>query len=187
MPENDMTSDLQQAKVADSGSKGRARFSRRGSAMIEFTLLGIPGLFLCMSVIMSGIDMWQFFTLSYAVAQTTRYASVHGATCAGTNTCTITRAQVAAYFESQALSLVTASTVLIITDGSGTITCNPVTSCPSGSTTFPATTNNAVGSNITLTATYPISNPLFMFWPGAGRVNPTTYTVGASSTQEILY
>ncbi len=161
--------------------------SRRGSTMIEFTLLGIPGLFICISVVMSGIDMWQFFTLSYAAAETTRFVSVHGATCGSPNSCLITRAQVAAYFESQALALNAASTVLKMTDGSGTITCNPVTSCPSSSTTFPATTNNAVGSNIVLIATYPISNPLFMFWPGAGRVNPATYTLGASSTQEILY
>ena len=162
--------------------------SRRGSTMIEFTLLGIPGLFICISVVMSGIDMWQFFTLSYAAAETARFASVHGATCAPpTNTCQITRAQVAAYFENQALALNTATTVLTMTDGSGAITCNPITSCPSDTTKFPAITNNAVGSNITVTATYPISNPLFMFWPGAGRVNPGTFTLGASSTQELLY
>jgi hypothetical protein len=141
-----------------------------------------------MSVVMSGIDMWQFFTLSYAAAQTARFASVHGATCAPpTNTCLITRAQVAAYFESQALALSAASTTLSMTDGSGTITCTPVTSCPSDTTKFPATTNNAVGSNLSVTVTYPISNPIFMFWPGAGQVNPATFNVGATSTQEILY
>lgn len=185
-----MKSDLQQAKSA--GCTGRRRRgSRRGATVIEFTLLGVPGLLLCMSIVMSGIDMWQFFTLSYAVAQTARFAAVHGATCAQTapttNSCLITRAQVAAYFETQALALSTASTVLTMTDGSGAITCNPVTSCPSDTTNFPATTNNAVGSNISINATYPISNPVFIFWPGAGKVSPSTYTVGATAAQEILY
>jgi Flp pilus assembly protein TadG len=185
---NKMKSDPRQPKNPYSIPKARGGSrSRRGATMIEFTLLGIPGLFLCMSVLMTGIDMWQFFTLSYAAAQTARFASVHGATCGTPNSCTITRAQVASYFQSQALALNTAVTVLTMTDGSGTITCNPVTSCPSSSTTFPATTNNAVGSNISINATYPISNPLFMYWPGAGRVNPATYTLGATSTQEILY
>ena len=195
MPENNTRSGLPFAQGAGSTGRGPAGTrSRRGSTMVEFTLLGIPGLFICMSVLMTGIDMWQFFTLSYAVAQTARFASVHGATCAQTvptvNTCLITRAQVAAYFESQALALSPASTVLTMTDGSGTITCNPVTACPSSSSDFPATTNNAVGSNIAVTATYPISNPLFMFWPGphAGSgVSAATYTLGAGSTQEILY
>ena len=163
--------------------------------MVEFTLLGIPGLFLCMSVLMTGIDMWQFFTLSYAVTETARFASVHGATCAQStptvNTCTVTRAQVAAYFESQALALSPASTVLTLDDGSApAVTCNPVTSCPSSSSIFPAATYNSVGTNITVKATYPISNPLFMFWPGpsAGHgVSSGTYTLGAGSTQEILY
>jgi Flp pilus assembly protein TadG len=183
-----------QAKSAGSTGRERPRIrSRRGSTMVEFTLLGIPGLFVCMSVLMTGIDMWQFFTLSYAVTQTARFASVHGATCGQTtpiaNTCLVTRAQVAAYFESQALALSPSSTVLKMTDGSGTITCNPVTSCPSGSSDFPATTNNAVGTNIAVTASYPISNPLFMFWPtGAGTgVHAATYTLSAGSTQEILY
>jgi hypothetical protein len=141
-----------------------------------------------MSVVSGGIDMWQFFTLSYATAQTARFASLHGATCsANSNTCTITRAAVATYFESQALALSTSSTVMRITDGSGTVTCNPVTSCPSATSQFPAASHNAVGSNITVSATYPLSNPIFMFWPGAGEVNPATFTVGATSTQEILF
>ena len=162
--------------------------SRRGATTLEFTLLGIPGLFLCMSVIMTGIDMWQFFTLSYAVSETARFAAVHGATCASPNTCQVTRAQVAAYFESQALALTAASTVVTLDDGSAPpFTCTPITSCPSSSSIFPAATYNTVGTNITVTATYPLSNPIFMFWPSQARINAVTHSVGASSTQEILY
>jgi len=164
------------------------RRSRRGATLIEFTLLGIPGMFLCTSVMCASINMWQFFTMSYAVEQTARYAALHGATCsANGNSCTITRASVASYFEAQAIALSAASTTLTLTDGSGTVTCNPVSSCPSGSSQFPASANNSVGSNITIAVTYPITNPIIMLWPSAGNEAGSRFTLGATSTQEILF
>jgi hypothetical protein len=132
--------------------------------------------------------MWQFFTLSYAVDQTARYASLHGATCsANGNSCTVTRAQMATYFEGQAIALNAASTTVKLTDGSGATTCNPVSSCPSGSAQFPAAGYNSVGSNITVSATYALVNPIFMFWPSGGKTAGSNFTVGATSTQEIIY
>jgi Flp pilus assembly protein TadG len=164
------------------------RRRRRGATLLEFTLLGIPAMFLCTSVLAASVDMWQFFTLSYAVAETARYASVHGATCsANSNSCTITRAQVASFFEGQSIALATANTILKLTDGSGTITCNPVTSCPSNTLQFPASGDNAVGSAIKVSATYPLTNPIFMLWPGSGHMAGASFTVGATSTQEILF
>ncbi len=161
---------------------------RRGATLIEFTLLGIPGLFVCTSVMTASVNMWQFFTMSYAVEQTTRYAALHGATCSSNgNTCTITRAQVAAFFEAQGFALSPASTTLKLTDGSGTITCNPVTSCPSSSSVFPAAGSNGVGSNITIAVTYTITNPMIMLWPAAGNRAGSHFTLGATSTQEILF
>jgi len=164
------------------------RRRRRGASLIEFTLLGIPGMFLCTSVMCASINMWQFFTMSYAVEQTTRYASMHGATCsANGNSCTITRANVASYFEAQAIALSAASTTLKLTDGSGTITCNPVSACPSGSSQFPAAADNSVGSNITISVSYTITNPIIMLWPSAGNESGSHFTLGATSTQRILF
>ncbi len=161
---------------------------RRGSTLIEFTLLGIPAIFLFTSVITCSIDMWQFFTLSYAVDETARYAALHGATCsANGNSCTVSRATVATYFETQAIALNPSSTTMKLTDSSGTITCNPVSSCPSGSSQFPAASHNSLGSNITVSATYALTNPIAMFWPGSGIVNSGSFTVGATSTQGILF
>jgi hypothetical protein len=73
-----------------------------------------------------------------------------------------------------------------MTDGSGTTTCNPVSSCNSTSTTFPSAGYNSVGSDITITATYGVKSPLAMFWP------PDVdwahdYTLGSQSRQRIMF
>ncbi len=83
-------------------------------------MLGIPAIFLFTSVMTASVDMWQFWTLSYAVNQTARYTALHGAGCsANSNSCTVTRANIATFFEGQAIALTTASTVMNLNDGSG--------------------------------------------------------------------
>src|ERR1700693_1857783 len=80
--------------------------SRAGSSLVEFTILGIPMMFITISVVAISIDMWQFQSLAYATEMTARYVSVHGATCAqGGNTCTITAGNVAAFFAANAIAL----------------------------------------------------------------------------------
>lgn len=171
-----------------------ARFSRdgrnrrRGSSLLEFTLLGIPVIFLFTSVITCSIDMWQFYTLSYATEIVSRYAGMHGATCAANgNTCTITVGTLATYFEGQSIALDPSKISLKLTDGSGTTTCNPITTCTSSSAQFPAAAYNTVGLNVTVAATYAVINPIAMFWPGSAGVNGGNFTLGATSLQEILY
>ena len=173
-------------------SKSRVR--RRGASMIEFTLVGIPAIIICTCVLTCAIDMWQFYTLSYAVDQTARYAALHGNTCSmGSNSCTITRADVATYFQNQAIALTAASTTMVVDDGSGAVTCNPVGSCPSSSSRFPAAGSNlpatttTAANTITIQATYPLINPIFMFWPGAHSVSATRFTVGATSQQPVIF
>ena len=130
------------------------------------------------------------FTLSYAVEQTARYAALHGSDCSASgNSCTILRSDVATFFKGQALALAPASTTMIINDGSGAITCNPVTACPSASSVFPSSGHNSPSTPdlITIQATYPLVNPIFMFWPGAGTTSATQFTVGATSTQQVIF
>lgn len=161
---------------------------RRGSAVLEFTLLGIPVVFLVTSVVSCSIDMWQFYTLSYAVEATARYVVVHGGSCSQNgNSCTITRGAVATFFEGQAPALDTAKVNITITDGSGSTNCNPVTSCTNSVVQFPAAANNSVGSDVTIKATYPLTNPIAMFWPGTSGMRGANFTVGATTTQRILY
>ena len=164
------------------------RNRRRGSSLLEFTMLGIPVIFLVTSVITCSVDMWQFYTLAYAVDVTARYAVVHGATCSQNgNTCTITRANMVTFFEGQSPALDTSKVNVTLTDGSGSTNCNPVTSCAASNAQFPASANNSVGSDVTIKATYPLINPIAMFWYGSGGVRAGSFTVGATSTQRILF
>lgn len=168
----------------------KSRERRRGASMIEFTLVGIPAIIICTSVLTCAIDMWQLYTLSYAVDQTARYAALHGNTCsAGTNSCTITRADVATYFRNQAIALVPSSTTMILNDGSGAVTCNPIHSCPSSASRFPSAGHNSptAPDMVTVQATYQLINPIFMFWPGASPVSATRFTVGATSRHPVVF
>lgn len=151
-------------------------------------LLGIPMLFLMTSVISMGINGWQLQSLVYATEMTARYVSVHGATCAQNgNSCTINRGQVATYFAGQGIALNAGLVNVSLTDSSGTTTCNPVNGCNNSTTQFPASTANSVGSDITIQATYAVSNPMAMFWGNSRTVNAQSYTLGAKSRQRIQF
>ncbi len=144
--------------------------------------------FVTISVVYVSLAMWQFHSLAYASEMTARYVSVHGATCAANgNTCTITVGNVATFFTSQAMALDASKVIVKMKDSSGTTTtCNPVNSCNSTSTQFPAASSNSVGSDITITATYGVKSPLAMFWP-PDIDWAHDYTLGAQSRQRIMF
>jgi Flp pilus assembly protein TadG len=164
----------------------RIRF-RTGQSLVEFTLLGIPMIFITLSVVYVSVGMWQFHSLAYASEMTARYVTVHGATCSQNgNSCTIEVGNVATFFASQAISLNAASVIVKMTDGTGMTTCNPVNSCYSNTAQFPAATANSVGSDITISATYVLRSPLAMFFPPDVVVDHD-YTVVAQSRQRIMF
>ena len=162
--------------------------SRRGSTLLEFSLVGIPQLFIVISVISAGINMWQFSSLAYASESTARYISVHGNTCSiNGNSCLITIGNAASYFKSEAPALDVSKVIVKFTDGSGTTTtCNPLSTCTSSNTTFPNTTYNGVGQDVTVKATYQLVNPIILFWPPR-EDDVGTFVVGANSRQRILF
>ena len=160
---------------------------RRGNALIEFTLLGIPLTFMTISIVAISIDMWEFHNLAFATEATARYVTLHGATCtANSNSCTITVGNVATFFIGAGMALSSGSVILKMTDGSGTTTCNPASSCTGTSTQFPNASYNAVGNDVTISATYILKNPVAIFWPPSSDP-PNDFTVGAKSRQRILF
>jgi Flp pilus assembly protein TadG len=161
------------------------RKSRRGNTLIEFSLLGIPIMLTTISIVFVSIAMWQFHCLAYASETTAAYASVHGATCAKYgNTCAVTISGMATYFATQAIALPASQVSVNFTDGSGTTSCSPLNSCASNVTQFPSSAYNGVGSDVTVTATYTLSNPIEAFWPGNG---PHNFAVSATSRQRIMF
>ena len=151
-------------------------------------MLGIPIICISLSIVMASLDMFQFHNLAWAVDSTARYISLHGAGCSQNgNSCTVTVGNIATYFEQQSLALNSGAAILKLTNNSGTVTtCNPVSSCASTSTTFPDSSNNAESDNVTVSATYILKNPFFLYWP-PDSVSGGDYTVGATSQQMIVF
>jgi Flp pilus assembly protein TadG len=161
--------------------------ARRGNALIEFTLLGIPLLFITISIISISLDMWEFHNLAYVTGVTARYITMHGATCSQSgNICTVTVGNIATYYKTLGIGLDPSVAALYLTDGSGTTTCNPVNNCLTTNTQFPSSSHNSVGSNITVKSTYVLKNPFFLYWP-PDVDKPNDFTVAATSQQMIVF
>lgn len=161
---------------------------RRGSLMLEFALVGIPTIFLTVSSIETAMAMWQYHTLEECAAAGARYVITHGADCAGS--CTLTVGNVITKIVSAGVGLdsgkLTVKLVSASTAPSGT-TYSPASNYMSNATAFPPGTDGTVGDDVTVTVTYQVTNPFVMYWPGAGRVMGSAYTLGATSRQRIIF
>jgi Flp pilus assembly protein TadG len=167
--------------------------SRRGFGVVEFTMAAIPIIFLTTSIIEMSLESWKFHSMVYAIQVADRYACQHGITCTqntgGTsaNSCTIQVETVANMISQQAPSLDPSLMNVTLTANGTTTTCNPLNSCFSTATQFPGATNNQVGFPITISATYPMHNPLPMLWFGSRGSSGSVFTLGATTTQLIVY
>src|SRR4051812_36013396 len=62
----------------------RNRERRLGQTLVEFTFVGIPIIFILISIFEVSRGMWIYHTLAYSVKVGIRYASVHGINCVNT-------------------------------------------------------------------------------------------------------
>ena len=169
---------------------GRRDNKQRGSAMIEFTLVGIPMMFILISTFEVARGMWTYQSLSYGVKEATRYASVHGQTCAtAPNACTATVAQVVQKVLDSAGGLLSTDMNVTLTSPAGSISCAPASTCVGSTpnnTVWPQAPTNGPGNNIEIDATYPFQSAISMFWPGAGSgVSVATVNFPASSREPM--
>jgi Flp pilus assembly protein TadG len=165
------------------------RNRRRGTTLIEFTLTGIPIMFLSVSVFECSLAMFEYESMANAVAIAARYAASHGATCAQSpNSCTVTIGSVANVIAGYSWIISSANMTVKFTDNSGTTTCI-LNTCQTRTAQFPSGTGNAnaVGNTITINLTHTITNPLPMYWPGAANGDDAGYTLGANSIQVIQF
>lgn len=165
------------------------RNRRRGDTLIEFTLTGIPIIFLGISIVECSIAMCEYESMSNAVTIATRYAASHGATCAANgNSCTIEIENVANLIASTAPIISPANMTVTFTDNSGSTTCT-LSTCQTNTAQFPSSTSNAnaVGNPITIKVTHKLTNPLPMYWPPHAYTDDSGYILGASSVQVIQF
>jgi len=167
----------------------RAGRNEKGSALIEFTLVGIPLLLIFISLIEICIAMWSYHTLAYAVREGARYASTKGQGCTYTgNSCSVTVANVVQQIASTGVGLIPGQLNVTLTSSAGSVTCNPVSDCYSNSATWPPSTANTPGSSISVSGYYPVQTGLvLMFFPSTGVSKLNSVTLPATSQQVIQF
>jgi len=163
----------------------------RGSNIVEFTMAGIPLIFLIYATIQLSLAMWNYHTLAYSVNEGAHYAAVRGQGCSTSgNSCGATVGTLARQIANAAIGIPSDQVSVTLTTASGqTQSCNPLNSCFSNSTAWPPATNNdnLPGKGVTVSARYQFPSALAMFWPGAGSSQFGAITLPATSTQQILF
>ena len=166
----------------------RGRRRQKGNALIEFTLVGIPLMFTLISIFEISRGMWIYHTLAYAVTEGTRYAAVHGENCsASPNSCSKAISDVAGVIQYVGVGLLPDQLNLTFTSKAGSVPCI-LKDCLSNATPWPPANANLRGMDVTISANYPFSSAIAMFWPGAGQgVVFPTFNLPATSTERIQF
>lgn len=159
---------------------------RRGNAIIEFTLVAIPLLFIQISIVEICRGMWDYHSLAQAVKAAARAAATRGAGCAGTG-CAMTVGQMAATISGYAIGMPASSLNVTLTSNAGNVTCNPLSACTASATVWPPAGGNSVGSDIIVSGSYNFSSMVMMFVPGTKGMQFSGVTFMAKSRQSILY
>ena len=160
----------------------------KGSTVVEFSLVGIPMLFLLVSIVEMARGMWTYHTLSHAVKEGTRFAMVHGENCTtAPNNCTVTLGQVAQRIRQAGVALDANLLSLTFTTPAGSTTCL-LRDCLTRPQTWPPAAGNAFGADIEISGVYPFQSAIAMFWPGAGSgVRVGSVNLPAASREKIQF
>lgn len=147
------------------------RKKQTGSALVEFTLTGIPLLFIWISIVQMSLGMWNYHTLQYAIKQAGSYVSMHGSATGycKSNNCRVEDAAniMATYAVGMQASNITMTFTPVASDHStkGTATTCALNSCETNTTAFP----NG-NPEFEIGAEYQFKNGLGMVSPGSGGV-----------------
>ncbi|HTT61778.1 MAG TPA: TadE/TadG family type IV pilus assembly protein [Bryobacteraceae bacterium] len=164
----------------------RERKGRQGNAIIEFTLVAIPLIFILISIVEICRGMWDYHSLAEAVKAASRMVATRGAGCAGTG-CAITVGQIASTISGFAVGMPASSLNVTLKSSAGDVTCNPLSTCTSNNTVWPPAGGNSAGSDIIITASYNFTSMLMMFVPGTQGMQFPGVTFTAKSRQVILF
>ena len=166
---------------------------RRGSSMLEFTLVGIPLIFVLISIFEMARGMWVYATLAHAVREATRLAIVHGQNCATTpNQCQISVAAIAGRIRDAGVGLELDQTTVTMRTLAGNTVISSVPSATLASlltqtgVMFPSGAGAGPGNDVEISATYQFRSAIAMFWPGAGPgLNYPAFNLPATSRDRI--
>jgi Flp pilus assembly protein TadG len=163
---------------------------KRGSVTVEFTMVGIPLIFVLISIVSISYGMWIYHTQTDAISRGTRYVVVHGSDCtASGNTCTTTVGKIATAIAAGGVGLSSSQwdVTLVSASGANNVTCNPLSSCLTNTEVWPPSPDNEPGTSVAISATYPFTSALSMFFPGTAPVKFGTFNLPAYSKQIIQF
>lgn len=171
---------------------GHTRRLRQGANTIEFTFVGIPIIFVLISIFEMSRGMWIYETAAHAVREGVRYATVHGYNCVSnpptvTNACAVTAADVAQVIRNAGVGLDPAATTVTFiapAPGGSSFSC-ALNACPA--TTWPPPGANTVGTPIQINIATRFRSALAMFWPGSAPVSFAETTFGATSMDFVQF
>ena len=178
------------------------RRGNRGNSILEFTLVGIPVIFVLISIFEIARGMWIYHTLAYALKEGTRYATVHGGGCATPpNSCYVQIRDIAARIQNAGVGLLPDQLVnLKFVSTTRTVNCARLSDClqasgngavywpalPSGSAGYPDAGAN-FGADIEIDAQYGFASAISLLWPGAGGMVYPSFTFPGGSRERIHY
>jgi Flp pilus assembly protein TadG len=180
----------------------RNRNKERGSQTLEFTLIGLPLIFLLFSIIHMCFAMMTFHTMQEAVEQGARFVATRGSTCAsGSNTCNVTVQQIADVVATSSPGIAASNLKLTLTTNSGTsVVCDKINTCTSSCSSGcsgnkgnkwpdPTTTDSNPGKDIIISADVTsLPSPMYMFWTmynSAPKIGSTSFH--AYSRQRLMF
>jgi Flp pilus assembly protein TadG len=171
---------------------GKRRIQTRGNSLLEFTLVGIPLIFIIIATFEMSRGMWGYQTLAFAVKSGVRYAIVHGQDCAqAPNTCTVTISQIASKISNAGVGLPSSQVTLTFTDANNTVTTCSLSNCIANYnlSAWPPPSANAPGQDVRISGTYSFRTAMVMFWPGSGQPigSPAIYNLSADSREAVQY
>jgi len=172
------------------------RRGREGQALIEFTLVGIPVIFLLICIFEMARAMWVYDTMAYALKEGTRYAAVHGENCGiSPNTCQVTVGTIARVIRNAGVGLLPDDLTLTIQNGAGGTVFSKAGGGPrtlaqhlADTTPWPTGPGSAPGNEIIIFGKYRFRSVLVFFWPGAGPASVLgTIYLPATSREQIYF
>ena len=185
--------------------------AQRGATTIEMTFVGIPLIFILISVFEISRGMWMYETASTAVREGVRFASVHGVNCVNKppgipNQCDVTANDIVRVIRSGAgagsthglnygptgaggAGLDPTTTTVFFTSAS---TVTPLACSLDGTTgacdvQWPPDLDNAVKNVIKISVSTPFRSALSMFWPGSRPMQFGATNLSASSSDTIQF
>jgi Flp pilus assembly protein TadG len=170
-----------------------SRNKRRGSAAIEFALVGIPMLCATISIVQMAIAMWRYHTVQFAVKETAVYLSHKGALylAAGNNSVKIK--DVASVLQKSAIGMppTTLNATFVAYNSSTdfqTVTCR-LDACLTNTTNWPPSGYNTPNSSsVSIRADFSLKTAFVMFSPGWRPVPfANAYTMPGYARQMILF